>query len=130
MPSQETAFERELREQHEAWLHEQREALFGEAEAKPKAQPKPNPYRLRPEHIERMTRFYEAEASRYGSFVGLDLGQSAASDAMPVEIDREVREQLRRLEALRDGTTYEGERRNAQSAIDRTRAKHGLEAHA
>lgn len=33
---------------------------------------------------------------------------------------------LRDLKRLRDGTTYEGERSNAQAAMDRLMAKHGI----
>lgn len=42
--------------------------------------------------------------------------------------DPVVMQRLRDLKAMRDGTEYEGERENAQSAMDRIMAKHGIDA--
>ena len=38
-------------------------------------------------------------------------------------------DKLRNLKRMRDGTTYEGERRNSQSAMDAIMKKHSIAEH-
>ena len=134
-------WETSAEEEHRQWIAAQLRELTknlreGGGEQAGKATPprKPNPYGISREHFARMDEFYAEQARNAPppNREWWDRGMPGspfreANEGAASHLDAKTMDQIRRLEALRDGTTFEGERQSAQAAIDRILAKHGVE---